>query len=69
VVAFHLATEPPSERGPEGWAHAVADVPDIALTVCGLPVGALTDWPTVVFPDEASNIAYCPACLSFVERS
>lgn len=59
---FHLATEPSSSRDPDGWAHAVPDIPDAAVTVCGLPVGALIDWPDVTFPDQPAEHAYCPGC-------
>jgi hypothetical protein len=68
-VGFHLATEPPSSRGIEGWAHAVVDDADAEFTVCGLPAGELTNWPTVVFPDDANDVPYCPACSAHVERS
>jgi hypothetical protein len=42
--------------------HAVVDSPDADLTVCGFPVGALTDWPTIRFPNDAADVSYCPGC-------
>jgi hypothetical protein len=45
VVDSHLAAEQPSSRGTHGWAHAVPDTPDVHLTVCALPVGALVESP------------------------
>jgi hypothetical protein len=41
-------------------------VPDVAVTVCGLPVGALVDWPDIVFPDEPEEAAYCTGCAEGV---
>lgn len=66
LVEFHLATEPLSSRGPRGWAHAVADMDDVALTVCGRPIGALIEWDEVAFPDEPTEPAYCAVCAGGV---
>jgi hypothetical protein len=66
---FHLATEPPSNRGTEGWAHAVSDAPDARLTECGLPVGALIEWPDLPVPDtHEDEAAYCTRCTVGVAR-
>jgi hypothetical protein len=67
VVDFHLATEPPSSS--HGWAHAVSNSPDVRLTVCGLPVGALVQWRDVPIPDaHEDDAAYCSRCTAGVAR-
>lgn len=64
---YHLATEHPDVRGSHGWLHAVPHHDDAALTVCGLPVGALSDWRILPFPDLGEPaFAHCPGCTEGV---